>query len=125
MAERHDILSLDRRDERLRQFIRKFMPLLVCRALDLMNLVQPVRDLFRSEIRQDILQKMGCPATALRTRGKVIKIISILFFRHLGFLLLSKYEHKNLRHYKADESASRKCKDPGKHHILYNAEIDG
>ena len=61
MAERHDILSLDRRDERLRQFIRKFMPLLVCRALDLMNLVQPVRDLFRSEIRQDILQKKLSP----------------------------------------------------------------
>src|SRR5699024_4186556 len=57
--------------------------------------------------------------------SKIIKIVSILFFRHLGFLLLSKYEHKNLSHYKTDQSASRKCKDPGKHHIFYHSEVNG
>ena len=88
LGELHDILTLNRGDKFLCQFVQHIVLLSIGTVLDLMDLLQIFLKLLWFKISQNSPQKRRRLTGFLRTCDKIIKIVCILFSCHFLFLLL-------------------------------------
>ena len=125
-AQGRDVLPLDGGDEGAGQFVGHAVAALVGRVLDLVDLVHPLGHPGGVKAAEDIFQHQSGLAGKTGALDEIVKINGVLLFRHNGWLLLVlKDLHEYLGHDKADEAAPGEGEDPGQHHILDDAEIDG
>ena len=80
LAEQHDVLALNGRDEGLYQGVQQSMLFFIRRVLYGMYLLQLLGKLGRGKVLHRLLQQMGCLARKLRAGNEIFKIEGILFF---------------------------------------------
>ena len=83
LAEQYDVLPLNGRDKRLHQHPHHLVLFLVRVVLDLVQLVQILRQAVHIKIRQIFLQHHRRLTAALHALDKILKIVIVALLRHL------------------------------------------
>ena len=83
LTEQNDVLPLNGRDKRLHQHRHHLVLFLVRVVLDLVQLVQILRQTAHIKIRQVLLQHLRRLAAALHALDKILKIVIVALLRHV------------------------------------------